>query len=157
MSYADSALAMVYRNYMHDPTGKYQDDSNILNRLLWMLTSQCEHCMDEAYVKSNYLAKITVMVEAACAMGNGCGKISMCAFDGADQGAFYMYDILEEMEKGLVPAKISQSLKDLLFNPATPYAVHNWEYFRCYAPFPQTFQYPSCANYHQLAADCRNQ
>jgi hypothetical protein len=157
MLYSDSALAMVYRNYMHDPTGKYQDDSNILNRLLWMLTSQCQHCMDEAYVRSNYKAKITVMVEAACAMGNGCGKISMCAFDGADQGAFYTYNILEQMEAALVPDKISQSLKDLLFNSDTPYSVHNWEFFRCFAPFQQTFQYSSCANYHQLASDCRNQ
>ena len=157
MRYADSALAMVYRNYMHDPTGKYQDDSNILNRLLWMLSSQCQNCMNEQYVRSNYKAKITVMIEAACKMGASCGKVSMCAFDGADQGAVYAYDILEQMEQSLSPGNISPSLKDALFNPTTPYTVHNWEWYRCYAPFSSTFQYASCADYHQYAADCRNQ
>lgn len=157
MRYADSALAMVYRNYMHDPSGKYQDDSNILNRLLWMLSSQCQNCLNEEYVRSNYKAKITVMIEAACKMGASCGKVSMCAFDGPEQGAIYAYDILEQMEQSLSPGNISPSLKDALFNPLTPYTVHNWEWFRCYAPFSSTFQYPSCANYHQLAADCRNQ
>jgi hypothetical protein len=157
MLYADSALAMVYRNYMHDPSGKYQDDSNILNRLLWMLTSQCEHCMDEGYVQENYKAKITVMVEAACAMGASCGKVSMCAFDGQDQGAIYMLKILQEMDQRLSPSYVSTSLKALLFNSETPYTVHNWEWFRCFAPFSPPFQYGSCLNYHQLAADCRNQ
>jgi hypothetical protein len=156
MQYADSALAMVYRNYMHDPTGKYQDDSNILNRLLWMLTSQCVHCLDEAYVLSNYKAKITVMVEAACRMGASCGKVSMCAFDGDEQGAYYMYNILEQMEQELSPLHISASLKKALFNPSTPYTVHNWEWFRCFAPFSSVFTYASCADYHQEASACRN-
>jgi hypothetical protein len=157
MLYADSALAMVYRNYMHDPTGKYQDDSNILNRLLWMLSSQCQNCLNEQYVRSNYKAKITVMIEAACRMGASCGKVSMCAFDGPAEGAIYAYDILEQMEQSLSPGHISPSLKDALFNPSTPYTVHNWEWYRCYAPFSSTSQYSSCADYHQLAADCRNQ
>lgn len=156
MEYADSALAMVYRNYMHDPSGKYQDDSNLLNRLLWMLTSQCSHCMDEAYVRANYRAKITVMVEAACKMGASCGKVSMCAFDGANQGAIYMAGVLDQMEAELYPTKISESLRKALFNEKTPYAVHNWEWYRCFAPFSSSFSFESCSTYHQEAASCRN-
>ena len=81
----------------------------------------------------------------------------MCAFDGADQGALYTYDILQQLDAALVPEQMSQSLKDALFKPSTPYTVHNWEWFRCFAPFSSTVEYASCFNYHQLATDCRNQ
>lgn len=158
MRYADSALAMVYRNYMHDPTGKYQDDSNILNRLMWMLTEQCVHCLDDAYSAQNYKAKITVMVEAACKMGAGCGKTSMCAFDGADQGALYMSTILDELDAALVAGNHITAAQDVrLFDANTRFTSHHWEWYRCFAPFSSSFQYAFCDSYHTYAASCRNQ
>ena len=158
MRYADSALAMVYRNYMHDPTGKYQDDSNILNRLMWMLTEQCVNCLNDSYAIANYKAKITVMVEAACKMGASCGKISFCAFDGIDQGANYMGSVLDQLDSQLVSGgNLTQAQFNRLISSSTPYSGHNWEWFRCYAPFSSTFQYDSCADYHQYAAACRSE
>ena len=158
MRYADSALAMVYRNYMHDPTGKYQDDSNILNRLMWMLTEQCVNCLNDEYAKDNYKAKITIMVEAACKMGASCGKISFCAFDGSTQGAYYMADILDQLSSQLISAgKLTQSQYNRLISSSTPYSGHNWEWYRCYVPFSSVFQYDWCASYHQYASSCRSE
>ena len=158
MKYADSALAMVYRNYMHDSTGRYSDDSNILNRLLWMLSQQCTHCLDDSYAAANYVAKITVMVEASCQMGAGCGKISLCAFDGDSAGANYMVSLMDQMDKALVSdGHMTQAQYQRLFSTGTPYTTHNWEWYRCYAPFSETFQYPSCSMYHTYAAGCRGQ
>ena len=158
MKYADSALAMVYRNYMHDPTGKYKDDSNLINRLMWMLTEQCVNCLNDDFAKANYIAKITVMVEAACAMGNSCGKISFCAFDGSDQGANYMASVMDLMDSELVSSsRLTQAQFNRLISTSTPYSGHNWEWYRCYAPFSSVFTYESCSTYHQYAASCRSQ
>jgi len=156
MKYADSALAMVYRNYMHDPTGRYQDDSNILNRLMWMLTEQCPRCLDDAYATQNFKAKITIMVEASCKMGNGCGKLSFCAFSGSDQGAHTMADVFSQMEQEMISGnRLTQAQHDRLFSKTTPYATHDWEWFRCYAPFSSAFSYSSCDHYQTYASSCR--
>jgi hypothetical protein len=158
MKYADSALAMVYRNYMHDPTGKYQDDSNLLSRLMWMLTTQCPRCLNDSYATANYKAKITIMVEAACRMGNGCGKLSFCAYSGSNEGAFKVDQVIKEMEKEIFAKNlISRAQYERLFSTLTPYASHNWEWFRCYAPFSSTFSYQSCSNYQSYASGCRSQ
>lgn len=157
MKYADSALAMVYRNYIHDPTGKYQDDSSLVSRLNWMLTQQCVNCLNDKYAEANYKAKITVMVEAACQMGAGCGKISFCAFDGKSQGAFYMDSILTGLTGKTVPGLMKPSQFTRLFNSWTLYSVDNWEWYRCYAPFNSVFTYPSCSAYHNDAAACRSE
>lgn len=158
MQYADNALAMVYRNYMHDPTGKYQDDSNMLNRLMWMLTEQCPKCLDDAYASANYRAKITIMVEASCQMGNGCGKLSFCAFSSGNEGAFTMVNVIEQMETELVTTnKLTKAQMDRLISKETPYSSHNWEWYRCFAPFSSTFSYPNCANYQSYASSCRAQ
>jgi hypothetical protein len=158
MQYADNALAMVYRNYMHDPTGRYQDDSNMLNRLMWMLTQQCPMCLDDTYASTHYKAKITIMVEAACAMGNGCGKLSFCAFSGPNEGALKMSDVITQMENELVSTNVlTRTQMDRLFSTETPYASHNWEWYRCFAPFSSTFTYSNCANYQSYASSCRAQ
>jgi len=158
MKYADSALAMAYRNYIHDPTGHYQDDSNLVNRILWMLTSQCPNCLNDDYASANYKAKISVMVEASCQMGASCGKASFCAFDSDSQGAEYMYEILTETNDLLVSGgHITRAQSDRLFSKSTPFTVHNWEWYRCYAPFSKTFTYDTCLNYHNYAASCRTQ
>jgi hypothetical protein len=158
MRYADSALAMVYRNYITDPTGKYQADSNMVSRLMWMLNGQCPNCLDDAYSRENYKAKITVMVEAACRMGNGCGKLSFCAHDREGEGAVYMNTVLEQTNQLLISdGHMTKGQFDRLFSKSTPFAVHNWEWYRCYAPFSNSLTYASCKSYHQYAEDCRKQ
>lgn len=157
MRLADSALAMVYRNYMHDPTGKYQDDSNILNRLMWMLTQQCVNCLNDSFAASNYVAKITVMVEASCKMGAGCGKLSFCAFDSPADGAHRVVDVMNQMDTALIiGGYMTQSQYNRLMSTTTPYSTHNWEWYRCFAPFSDSLQYANCTSYHTLAKDCRS-
>jgi hypothetical protein len=156
MRYADSGLIMLYRNYNHDPTGKYQDDSNLYSRAIWFLKEQCQHCLDEAYVAANYIAKVTAMMEASCEMGASCGKVSFCAHDGPTEGAMYMADILDGLTSSLITSgAMTESLYNRLFDPLTPYSVHNWDWYRCFAPFSDSLSYPNCAQYHALAAGCR--
>jgi hypothetical protein len=158
MRYADSALAMVYRNYMNDTTGKYHEDSNIANRLLWMLSEQCPNCLNDSFAAAHYKAKITVMVEASCKMGAGCGKLSFCSFDGPHEGAYRVVDIMKEMKSVLLArGSITPAQYERLFSTTTPYATHHWEWFRCFAPFSSSFVYPNCSEYHTLAASCRTQ
>jgi hypothetical protein len=158
MKYADSALMMLYRNYEHDPSGVYHDDSNINSRMAWMLQQQCTHCLDDTYANANYQAKITVMVEASCNTGEYCGKISFCAFDGANQGAEYMWDILTQMNDWTVSSGLMTSAQhSRLFNPLTTFSAHDWSWYRCFAPFSNSLSYSDCSNYHTMAATCRSE
>ena len=156
MKYADSALMMVYRNYLHDPTGKYQDDSSILARMQWFLTKQCVNCLNDAYATSNYKAVITVLVESSCTVGEYCGKLSFCAFDGANQGAYYVWNTVANMFGQLLSTNsVTRAQYKRLFNQATPYAVQDWNWYRCFAPFSQSLQFSNCKGYHAAAAICR--
>mmetsp|Transcript_17515 Transcript_17515/g.14893 ORF Transcript_17515/g.14893 Transcript_17515/m.14893 type:complete len:115 (+) Transcript_17515:178-522(+) len=74
MRHADRALMMLYRNEVN---GTYEDD--LVERMKWMMTEQCVVCTQPGW--ENLKAKITIMVEGSCEMGNGCGKLSMCAKD----------------------------------------------------------------------------
>jgi hypothetical protein len=85
MKHADSALVMIYRNYMTSPT--MSESSNILGRAKFFLTEQCVYCLDDAYAAANYQAKITMMVEASCGPMNYCAKLSFCAHDAPGEGA----------------------------------------------------------------------
>jgi len=157
MRYADSALAMVYRNYLVDPTGAHHEDNNLINRLIWMITQQCQNCLNDGIAISQYKAKITVMVETSCQMGSGCSYISFCAFDGADQGANYMYQTMTQMEQKLMSSGVITTAQyQRLFNQNTPWTVQNFEWYRCYAPFNAAL-YPQCSTYHTWAQACRGE
>ena len=152
MKYADSALMMLYRNYMHSSI--FNEDSNILSRAAWMLTQQCIKCLDDEYAEANYKAKLTIMIESSCSPSDYCAKISFCAHDQA--GAQYAWDVLQEMEVGMFSSGLVTSAQfDRLFNPLTTYAVHDWYWFRCYAPLSDSVTYPECESYASAAATCR--
>ncbi|KAF4724148.1 hypothetical protein FOZ63_032063 [Perkinsus olseni] len=159
MEHTDSALMMLYRNYINDPTGKYQEDSNIVNRMYWMLTAQCADCLKDDYFPH---AKITVMVEASCKMGRGCGKLSFCAHDGpgAQGGVEYMWNILTEMDRIMqdpVEGYMTPARHAALFNPDTPFAVHDFKWSRCFygESFYTSMGYDDCDSYNTMAGICR--
>jgi hypothetical protein len=155
MKYADSALVMLYRNYMESPI--FKPDSNILSRAQYFLQDQCVYCLDDAYAAANYKAKLTIMVEASCSPSDYCAKISFCAHDAAGEGATYMWNTLQDLESGMLssglvtPAQFSR-----LFNPLTTFAVHDWSWFRCYEPLTASSSTSQCKNYMSAAETCRN-
>jgi hypothetical protein len=146
MRYADSALAMLYSN---EPRG-------LVELINWLLAEQCERCLDDEYSTANYGAKISVIVEASCKMGRGCSEKSMCVKDGPNEGMMYISDCLNEAIKILENSGIL-TLEQFtrLFNTQTLWVVHNFEWQRCYAPFSNHFDYPSCKDYHVYAKSCR--
>lgn len=147
MRYADSALAMLYSNTA----------DGLVQSVRWLVTTQCRHCLDDRYSQENYIAKITIMVEASCRMGRGCSDKSMCIFDGPTEGAFHMALAFDETEGILSSGELlSQENFMRLFDRRSMWAVHNFEWFRCYAPFNSSL-YPSCSEYHSEAASCRAQ
>ena len=152
MKYADSALIMLYRNYMHSPD--FKDDSNILSRAAYMLKEQCVHCLDDAYAAANYNAKWTIMIESSCSPSDYCAKISFCAHD--DLGAEYAWQVVEQMEAEMFSTGlVTIDQFDRLFNPLTTYAIHDWYWFRCYSPLSDSVSYPECSSYSSAAATCR--
>lgn len=153
--YADSVLVMLYSNYITSPV--LPADKNMFSQLKWLLTEQCPRCLDDAYATTNYKAQITVLVEASCQMGRSCSWASFCAYDAPEQGAHYLADVLDTAEGMLLSSGVVNSEQySRLFNLQSPYAVHNWEWYRCYAPFNQQFSYSNCGRYHSLASACRN-
>lgn len=154
MKYADAAFIMLYRNYMIST--KFHVDSNILSRAQYYLQQQCVNCLNDTYASENYVAKITLMVEGSCSPSDYCAKISFCAFDGPDQGAAYLWNTIEELESSMFSTGlVTQAQFTRLFNPLTTYAVHDWTWFRCYAPLSDTVSFPSCSAYSQAAETCR--
>jgi hypothetical protein len=154
MRYADSVLVMMYSNFMK--SADFPADKNLISRLVWLLTTQCEKCLDDTYAVTEYHAKITMMIEASCNMGRSCSWASFCAHDRPDEGAEYLAQTLavahlELLSTGLVtPAQYSR-----LFNLEETFVVHNFEWYICYAPFQAHFDHQNCKTYHQLARECR--
>jgi hypothetical protein len=125
MRYADSALIMLYRNYMESPI--FSRDSNILSRAFYFLKQQCVNCLDDAYALSNYKAKITIMVEGSCSPADYCAKISFCAHDSPDEGATYLWKTLQDLESGMFSSGlVTANQFTRLFNPLTTFSVHDW-------------------------------
>jgi hypothetical protein len=152
--YADSVLVMLYSNFLRP--GQFPQERSLSSRIKWVLTSQCEKCLDEGYTISNYRAKISIMVEASCKMGKSCGWASFCAYDGAEEGAAYLAETLSRAfeqfrESGLV----SETQYERLFNLQDLFVVHNFEWYKCFPPFNHFSNYDSCKPYHALAEACR--
>ncbi|KAF4677482.1 hypothetical protein FOL47_001297 [Perkinsus chesapeaki] len=157
MQYADRALMMLYRNEVN---GTYSDD--LVERMRWMMTDQCVVCTKPGW--ENLRAKITIMVEGSCKMGNGCGKLSMCVKDTSQYpdptgGIEYVWNTLQELTNAIVPEGIlTQEQYDKLFlTNGTLYAIHNWDWSRCYYgdDFSRQQNYTNCQDYHSMAATCR--
>jgi hypothetical protein len=144
--YADSALAMLYSNR---PDG-------LLDLIEWLLTTQCEKCLLDDYARTNYKAKISIILEASCKMGRGCSDKSMCVRDNESEGMMYIAETVDEANR-LLGASGLLTLEQFtrLFNLNTQWVVHNFEWERCFAPFNKYFNYESCKDYHQYAKSCR--
>ncbi|KAF4712383.1 hypothetical protein FOZ62_025642 [Perkinsus olseni] len=160
MQNADRALMMLYRNSVNGT-----NNDGLLERMQWMLTDQCVVCTQPGW--EDLKAKITIMVEGSCEMGNGCGKLSMCAYDTSkypdpNGGIEYVWDSLQDLTNEMVPAGIlTQDQYNKLFDVnGTLYAIHNWEWSRCYYgdSFSQQNNYTDCIqNYHLDASSCRTE
>mmetsp|Transcript_17021 Transcript_17021/g.14478 ORF Transcript_17021/g.14478 Transcript_17021/m.14478 type:complete len:114 (+) Transcript_17021:3-344(+) len=101
------------------------------------LTEQCAVCTQPGW--ENLKAKITIMVEASCEMGANCRKLSMCAFDSAtypsDNGGIeYVWNTMNELKARMIDeGLITQDQFGHLFDiQENLYAIHNWEWQRCY-------------------------
>jgi hypothetical protein len=148
MRYADSALAMLYSNTAE----------GLVDLIKWLLTEQCPKCLVDDYSKSNYKAKISVIVEASCKMGKGCSEKSMCIKDGDNEGVIYIVDTVTKANVLLGSSGLLSSEQyGRLFNTESQWVVHNFEWERCYAPFSKFFTYESCKNYHDFARSCKSQ
>lgn len=150
--YADSVLAMLYSNYVSekDPLAS----NSLVGRLHWFLKTQCVKCLDDEYASLKYRAKITVMVEASCKMGRSCSWASFCAYDGANEGAYYLVETLETAMSYL-PSFISEKQFNRLFQIDSLFVVNSFEWYRCYQPFQGIFSSKACSEFHALAHSCR--
>ncbi len=176
MRLADSALMMAYRNHAGPTALDPEGADTTLRRLFdFMLTEQCRYCLDDAYAKQHYKAKITIMMEADCACGKSCGKISFCAFDASvpdwggrqfNTGIEYMMDTLTKTKEAIQQGMSPETYTRLFGNPQghSLFAIHNWQWFTCF------FQDPSielttpwgrrkdhtCRQYASYSQRCRN-
>ena len=175
MKLADRALMMVYRNHMgtsvRDPTAT----ETLMNRLFdFMFKDQCRHCLDDAYAKTHYRAKLRIMVEADCRCAESCHKISFCAFDSKaagwgdnfPNGAEYLTATVTQFEHELRSGgRLSREQFHRLFGDVTGLeliVIHNWHWFTCMFDTPSVEvktpigkQKESCKSYHAYADGCR--
>jgi hypothetical protein len=154
MRYADSALMPLYRNTVQDGL------ASITDRLAWMLHQQCTGCLDDEYAIANFNAQITILVEASCTVTSNCAETSFCAYDAVapNGGAEYIFNTLLDMEKNAVrDSVLSQEQLERLLHPVSKYAVHAWQWYRCFTPFSDSLSYSDCEDYHHLAQQCRGE
>jgi hypothetical protein len=152
MKYADSALMMVYRNYVTSPSDPTGARNGIMKTMRFMLTEQCSRCLDDSYASLHYKAKITIMVETSCKMGKSCSYASFCAMDG---GVAYLASQLDEVDKQLVSSGLmTVAQKARLISTSSPFAIHDWDWFQCYYGDHQDTN-PLCKSYDALSQACR--
>lgn len=175
MRLADRALIMNYRTHMgssiRDPDGV----DNMINRMFdFMFNRQCRRCLDDKYATANYKAKIRIMFEADCQCGNGCGKISFCAYDAKEpgwgnqyrNGAEYMLSTIQQFNNELKHGgRLSSGQYKRLFGDPQDLqlvVIHNWQWFTCFfddasiaVASPIGVKRESCKNYHSMARSCR--
>lgn len=159
MKYADSALAMTYGNYLasskspDDP--EFRPEWSFEGRVRWLLTTQCPKCLNGSHALKHYKAKITLMVEAGCQMGVSGKRKTFCVND-ADGANFMASVILPGLDSIRNDVDfITPEQYNHLFNHETTFAVHNFEWFRCFPPFDSVIHFPSCERFHELAAQRR--
>jgi len=170
MRFADSALMMVYRNYLlfspSDPVGYTGLSSRLRD---YFLTQQCPGCMLDEYAQSNYNAKISIMVEASCVVDDVCPLVSFCAKDretdfitggvpSATNPVEYLVSTLQGLERVIssdydfTPEQRSRLFADR----NSLFVIHNFEWFSCYFRDPHiAFNPRMCENYPQAAEECR--
>ena len=168
MRFADSALMMVYRNYLlfspSDPGGR----SGLANRLRnYFLIHQCPGCLLDDYASSNYRAKISIMVEASCVVDDECSLVSFCAknriadFEAAGSPAAtspvdYLVSTLQGLER-FIDSALSPTQRNRLFaSPNSLFVIHNFEWFSCYFQNESlSFNPQLCLRFPDAANSCR--
>ena len=176
MKLADRALMMSYRNHMGSSVRNPGGQDNMVTRLFnFMFKEQCERCLDDAYARVNYKAKIKLMFEADCQCGASCHKISFCAYDAREAGwglehgtgANYLVATLRRFDSELRSGThMSSDQYNRLFGNNEGlglYIIHNWQWFTCSFDDPSLAvttpigkQRETCANYHNYAYMCKN-
>jgi hypothetical protein len=151
--YADSVLAMLYSNFVSKTTSSGATHS-LDAQLQWFLTTQCPKCLQDDYAKLNYKAKLSIMVEGSCQMGRSCSWASFCSYDRPGEGIFYLEKTLQELVD-FIPFAMTEEKFNRLFNDKSMFVVNSFEWYRCYQPFNNIFNYPGCSEYHTLAKSCR--
>ena len=170
MRYADSALMMVYRNYLFfspsDPAGH----SGLSSRLRdYFLKKQCAKCMQDEYASAHYHAKISIMVEASCVVDDICPLVSFCAkhtendfitagAPAASNPVDYLVSTLQGLERVIFSDyEFTPDQRTRLFaDRKSLFVIHNFEWFSCYfGDADVAFNPELCAKYTQAANECR--
>ncbi|KAF4664834.1 hypothetical protein FOL47_004909 [Perkinsus chesapeaki] len=142
MDLADSALYLVYRSYMTDKSGMgLHEDNNLLGRMKWFMQLQCINCLDPNYKPR---AKISILVEGACYVGEYCGLISFCG--QMDGGVDNLKETFAEFDRQLhaVDWAPPGRFEELLARPERRYGIHDWNWARCLYPPSISKGYPHC-------------
>jgi hypothetical protein len=164
MRLADRALMMVYRNSLATDTANAAGDNDLLDRLRWFLTEQCQKCLDDEYAISHYRAKLSIMVETACRVGNSCKSISFCAkttdvLPHQDPADLVFSTLTQFDQRILSSGLVTTDQVNRLFVPDSPkesrFVVHHFEWFRCY--FRNGSGGGLCENFDVWAETCRSQ
>jgi hypothetical protein len=155
MKHADSALAMVYSNFI--VSDEYDERKSIVGFGRWLLQKQCPKCTRASHVRNHYQAKISLMVETTCTMKAKCGRKSLCAFDSPVDGGFHHTKDLLSALMAHFGETLPLELFDKLFDLERPFVLHDWDWTRCMPGFPnpEGVLYPNCENYHKEAKQCR--
>ncbi len=122
MKHADRALMMVYRNSV----------DKFIDRLKWFLTEQCERCLDDNYATEHYRAKISIMVETACRVGQSCSYISFCAIDDPNPVNYLVSTLKQAEQKMTSSGLITEEQKQRLFTGEALFVAHDFEWFQCF-------------------------
>lgn len=164
MRNADSALMMVYRNYLGSSPLDAEGHDDIVMRLRgYMLERQCPKCLDDEYARANYVAKISIMTEAACSVAHACSTVSFCAFDGTawndgQDPVEYVVSTLSRLNDALESgAVITREQRERLFaSSQSLFVMHDWEWFTCYfRDDALAFSSQLCSRYLEAAHSCR--
>ena len=171
MRFADSALMMVYRNYLLFSPSDVEGRTGLSARLRdYFLTHQCTGCMSDEYAEANYRAKISIMVEASCVVDDTCSIVSFCAKDrpsdfvssgslSATNPVEYILGTLEGLDR-IINSDFNftpQQRRRLFAERNSLYVIHNFEWFSCYFRDDEiAFNRDLCANYPRAAEHCRS-
>ncbi|EER15928.1 hypothetical protein Pmar_PMAR003386 [Perkinsus marinus ATCC 50983] len=142
MDNADSALYLVYRSYMTDKSDmELNPGNNLLARFKWFMELQCIQCLNPGYKPR---AKISVLVEGACYIGEYCGLISFCG-----QNEFGVENLLKTFEEFDTQAKAAQWIPkgrfdEMMADPVSRYGIHDWHWSRCLYDADVSGAYPTC-------------
>ncbi|KAF4728806.1 hypothetical protein FOZ63_027466, partial [Perkinsus olseni] len=98
-------------------------------------------------------AKISVLVEGACYVGEYCGEISFCA-----QSKFGIDNVLQTFDAFDAQARSASWMPSgrfdaLMDTRESRYGIHDWHWSRCLYPSHISQGYPTCGEPFTFGAD----